>query len=35
MQKFRKIFRGLPDPRAPNAYHGLLDIIVIALAATL
>ena len=35
MQKFRKIFRDLPDPRAPNALHGLLDIIVIALAATL
>jgi predicted transposase YbfD/YdcC len=35
MQKFRKIFRGLPDPRAPNAYHDLLDIMVIALAATL
>jgi predicted transposase YbfD/YdcC len=35
MQKFRKIFRGLPDPRAPNAVHDLLDIIIIALAATL
>src|SRR4030081_2318078 len=35
MQKFRKIFRGLPDPRAPNACHDLLDIIIIALAATL
>jgi predicted transposase YbfD/YdcC len=35
MQKFRKIFRDLPDPRAPNAVHDLLDIIVIALAATL
>ena len=35
MQKFRKIFRGLPDPRAANACHDLLDIIVIALAATL
>ena len=35
MQKFRKIFRGLPDPRAPNACHDLLDLIVIALAATL
>ena len=35
MRKFRKIFRGLADPRAPNAYHDLLDIIVIALAATL
>jgi predicted transposase YbfD/YdcC len=35
MQKFRKVFRGLPDPRAPNALHDLVDIIVIALAATL
>src|SRR5882757_3267311 len=35
MQKFRKVFRGLPDPRAANAYHDLLDIIIIALAATL
>src|SRR5665213_1687106 len=35
MQKFKKIFRGLPDPRAPNAVHDLLDIIIIALAATL
>src|SRR6185312_771021 len=35
MQKFRKVFRGLPDPRAANAFHDLLDIIVIALAATL
>jgi predicted transposase YbfD/YdcC len=35
MEKFRKIFRDLPDPRAANAYHGLLDIILIALAATL
>ena len=35
MQKFRKIFRDLPDPRAPNALHNLLDIIIIALAATL
>jgi predicted transposase YbfD/YdcC len=35
MQKFRNIFRDLPDPRAPNAYHDLLEIILIALAATL
>jgi predicted transposase YbfD/YdcC len=35
MEKFRKVFRGLPDPRAPNAYHDLLDILVIALAAVL
>ena len=35
MEKFSKIFRGLPDPRAPNAVHALVDILVIALAATL
>jgi hypothetical protein len=35
MQEFAKIFRSLPDPRAPNALHELLDILVIALAATL
>jgi predicted transposase YbfD/YdcC len=35
MQKFRKIFRGLPDPRAANALHELLDILIIALAAML
>ena len=35
MQKFRKLFRGLPDPRATNACHDLLDIMVIALAAML
>jgi predicted transposase YbfD/YdcC len=35
MPEFVKIFRGLPDPRAPNALHELLDILVIALAAVL
>src|SRR5258707_344334 len=35
MQEFAKIFRSLPDPRAPNALHELVDILVIALAATL
>jgi predicted transposase YbfD/YdcC len=35
MQKFAKIFRSLPDPRAPNALHALLDVLVIALAAVL
>jgi predicted transposase YbfD/YdcC len=35
MQKFAKLFRSLPDPRAPNALHELLDILVIALAAVL
>jgi predicted transposase YbfD/YdcC len=35
MQEFARIFRSLPDPRAPNALHELLDVLVIALAATL
>ena len=35
MQKFARIFQRLPDPRAPNALHELLDILVIALAAVL
>lgn len=35
MRQIRSIFRTLPDPRAPNALHDLLDIIVIALATIL
>lgn len=35
MQKFRKAFRRLPDPRADNARHNLLEVLFIALAATL
>ncbi len=35
MQKFKRIFRGLQDPRAANALHELLDVLVIALAAML
>jgi predicted transposase YbfD/YdcC len=35
MPKFAKIFRSLPDPRAANALHELLEILVIALAAVL
>jgi predicted transposase YbfD/YdcC len=35
MGKFKKIFRRLPDPRAGNARHELLEILVIALAAVL
>src|SRR6266853_3589611 len=35
MQKFRSIFRGLADPRAANALHELLEILIIALAAML
>jgi predicted transposase YbfD/YdcC len=35
MEKFRKIFRRLPDPRADNARHELLEVLFIALAAVL
>ena len=35
MDRFRKAFRRLPDPRADNAQHDLLEILFIALAATL
>src|SRR5882724_2003290 len=35
MGKFRKIFRRLPDPRADNARHDLVEVLVIALAAML
>jgi len=35
MEKFRKAFRRLPDPRADNASHELLEVLLIALAATL
>jgi len=35
MQKFSKVFRELPDPRASNARHDLVEILVIALAAVL
>jgi predicted transposase YbfD/YdcC len=35
MQKFINIFRELPDPRAPNAVHDLVEILFIALAAVL
>jgi predicted transposase YbfD/YdcC len=35
MGKFKKIFRPLPDPRAENARHDLLEILIIALAAVL
>jgi predicted transposase YbfD/YdcC len=35
MRKFRKIFRRVPDPRASNAQHDLLEIIIIGLAAVL
>jgi predicted transposase YbfD/YdcC len=35
MRHFRKAFRSLPDPRAENASHDLLEIVFIALAAVL
>lgn len=35
MGKFKRAFARLPDPRAANVQHGLLEILVIALAATL
>jgi predicted transposase YbfD/YdcC len=35
MGQFAKIFRRLPDPRANNARHELLDVLFIALAALL
>ena len=35
MEKFKKIFRGLPDPRAANAQHELLEVLIIGLAAML
>ena len=35
MGKFKKVFRKLDDPRAPNASHDLLEILFIALAAVL
>ena len=35
MGKFKKAFRGLPDPRAANARHDLLEVLVVALAAVL
>jgi predicted transposase YbfD/YdcC len=35
MDKFKKVFRSLPDPRADNARHDLLEILIIALAAVL
>jgi predicted transposase YbfD/YdcC len=35
MGKFKKVFRRLPDPRAANARHDLLEVLFIALAAVL
>jgi predicted transposase YbfD/YdcC len=35
MGKFKRVFQRLPDPRAANARHELLEVLVIALAAVL
>ena len=35
MRQFKKAFRHLPDPRAANATHDLLEVVFIALAAVL
>ena len=35
MVKFKKAFRRLPDPRARNARHELMDVLFVALAAVL
>jgi predicted transposase YbfD/YdcC len=35
MRKFRRIFRRVPDPRAENAWHDLLDVLFIAFSAVL
>lgn len=35
MVRFRRVFRRLPDPRAGNARHDLLEVLCIALAAIL
>jgi predicted transposase YbfD/YdcC len=35
MEKFERIFRQVPDPRAANARHDLLEVLVVALAAVL
>jgi predicted transposase YbfD/YdcC len=35
MGKFTRIFRRLPDPRADNARHELLEVLFVALAAVL
>lgn len=35
MQKFKKAFKGLEDPRAGNARHPLLEVLLISLAAVM
>jgi predicted transposase YbfD/YdcC len=35
MRRFRRIFRRVPDPRASNSQHNLLEVLFIAFAAVL
>jgi predicted transposase YbfD/YdcC len=35
MRKFRRIFRRVPDPRADNTQHELLEVLLMAMAAVL
>jgi predicted transposase YbfD/YdcC len=35
MKAFKRVFQGLPDPRAGNVRHDLCEVLFIALAATL
>jgi predicted transposase YbfD/YdcC len=35
MRKFKRMFRAVPDPRADNARHDLLEVLFIAFAAVL
>jgi hypothetical protein len=35
MDRFRTTFQSVPDPRAENARHELLEILFVALAAVL
>jgi predicted transposase YbfD/YdcC len=35
MRKFKRMFRKVPDPRADNSWHDLLEVLFIALAAVL
>lgn len=35
MRKFRRVFKGLADPRASNTSHRLIDVLFLALAAVI
>lgn len=35
MRNLKRMFRRLTDPRASNSRHALIEILIIALAATL